>query len=659
MTKKSSFFALFLILLFTAVSAHAQSSKSVYDHHAAFAPNFMTDNGNLLRSANGTPGKKYWQNEADYTVKAELDTASKSLNGKVLIHYTNNSPDSLHQLWLQLVHNISHKNSIASSMHGMRSFFSSQSPGKTGFTLHKVRIKTGGSWQDADYTIYGTRMQIRLPDKLKGEGKAIKIKIKYDLKLPKHGRTSYLKTKNGTIFDVSYWYPRMCVYDDIKGWNTLPYLGSEFYLDYGDIDYKVTLPAGMLMAGNGKLMNPKETLTSTEYKRFQKAHHTGETVMIRPEDELDQPATAKGKNGRVTWHYHMKNTRDVAWSASKAFIWDAATAAPDNGKDVLVESFYPIESAGKKRWGRDTQYLKFDIEYFSNQWFPYPYPTAISVGGGTGGMEYPGLAFDSYRAKGYGTFFLITHEIGHTWFPMIVGSNERRNAWMDEGFNVFIDVLAHKNFNNGEYAPKSDGEYAPNGGKPADEIVPVITSDSAQPIMSQADAMTYQIVHPTKYFKTAFGLVLLRNVVLGHKRFDYAFRHYIRAWKYKHPGFKDFFRAMNNFSGADLDWFWRGWFVHNWKLDQAVTGVSYRKDDPGKGALIHLENMDKMPMPVLVRVKTADGKTMHYKLPVQIWEQGAKYEAYIPSKSKITKVQLDPDHKLPDVNRDNNSWPRK
>jgi hypothetical protein len=433
---------LFLPLLIVAfgLQAHyacAQTKQSTYNHHAAFAPEFFATGGNLFRSADGTPGPSYWQNEADYTITAKLDTASKTINGEVQITYTNNSPNNLNQLWLQLVHNSKRSHSIAAAVQGFRR----PSSGKRGFHLHKVRVRMGRKWIDANYVVHGTTMQIRLPQTLKAKGTSIlnrkspsiQIDISYDLTLPESGRSSYVDTKNGAIYDVSYWYPRLCVYDDIRGWNTLPFLGEgEFYLDYGTIDYKVTLPTGMLMAGNGRLMNPKQTLTDKEYKRYQKAHHTGKSVIIRREEELDQPTTAKGKDGWVTWHYHMEHTRDVAWAASKAFIWDAATATYNDGKNsAFVESFYPAEAAGKKRWGRDTQYLKFDIEYFSNQWMPYPYATAVSVGGGTGGMEFPGLAFDGFHTKGYSTFFLITHEIGHTWFPMIVGSNERVNAWMD------------------------------------------------------------------------------------------------------------------------------------------------------------------------------------------------------------------------------------
>jgi hypothetical protein len=613
----------------------------------------MTDGGNLFRTADGRPGERYWQNEADYSVEAELDTTAKALSGNVTIVYTNNSPNDLDQLWLQLVQNSARSDSKASAVYGYRQ----EDSGENGFHLHKVQIKVNDKWRDVDYVVAGTRMQIRLPQALKANGNAIQVNIDYDYKLPGRGRGGYLTTKNGTIFEVSYWYPRMCVYDDLRGWNTLPFLGAgEFYLDYGDIDYKITLPEGMLMAGSGKLMNPEETLTGEEQARLKKARHSEKTVMIRTEDELGQPATAKGINGKLTWHYHMENTRDVAWAASTAFMWDAAAAKYESGNTTLAMSYYPVESAGEKAWGRATEYLKHSLEIFSSHWFEYPYPAAINVGGPTGGMEYPGITFDTWKGKEYTLFLLASHEIGHNWFPMVVGSNERRNAWMDEGFNTFIDVYAHEEFNDGEYAPKRDGEYAPGGGNPAEEIVSVITKDGAQPILSKADALKGEDVHPTEYFKTAFGLVMLREIVLGPDRFDYAFRHYIHDWAYKHPGAKDFFRAMNNYSGESLNWFWRGWFIHNWKLDQAVTGVEYTDGNPEKGALITLKNLDKMVMPVLLKVTTADGQSRDYKLPVEVWMKDETYTFHAPTNTEISNIELDADHRLPDVNRDNNSW---
>jgi hypothetical protein len=638
-----------IILFGFTVSVYAQSNKSGYDHHAAFAPEFFANQGNLFRGSNGLPGPRYWQNEANYTVEAKLDTTSRMLTGDVKINYINNSPHDLQQLWLQLIQNRGDSTSISGKIRGFRfrRFRSNRSSAKIGFTIKQVRINMGGDWQKADYLVLGSKMQIRLPKTLKGNGTHIEIDIRYEL-----GLRRYTNTKNGNIYSFSHWYPVMAVYDDLRGWN--PLWTGEFYLDYGTIDYKVTVPAGMVVAGSGKLMNPNETLTQKELSRLNKARHSSKTVLIR---SIGQQATAKGKNGMLTWHFHMENTRDVAWAASKAFIWDAATAKLSNGKNVLAQSVYPTEAGGRNRWGRATQYLKFSLEYFSKQWMPYAYSSAINCGCfKRGGVEYPGITFDGYTSKGYGTFMLVSHEIGHNWFPMMVGSNESYDVWMDEGFNTFIDIYAHKNFNNGEFAPKRDHEYAPAGGNPSDEVIPVITQKNAVPIMSKGAQIGFRLGHPTEYFKAAYGLHLLREVILGHKRFDYAFRHYARGWKFKHPSPKDFFRTMNNFTGENLNWFWRGWFIHNWKLDQAVTDVSYVKNNSKNGAIITLENLGKMPMPVLLTIKTTAGKTKHIKLPAQVWEKGATYKYYTNTTGKLTSAQLDPNHKLPDVNRANNSW---
>ncbi len=646
--------SLLSLLIFCAgLNVQAQSQESNYNPHKAFDPLFTADGGNMFRSADGTPGPKYWQNSADYDIKAKLDTAANVLSGDVTITYTNNSPNKLNQLWLELVQNARKNNSKAAKVRGNLS----EKTASKGFDLRNVRIKKGDKWHQADYKVVDTRMQIRLDKPLDANGSKIKVDISYNFPLPEYGRGGYMDSKNGAIYEVSYWYPRMHVYDDLRGWNTRPFLGSgEFYLDYGTIDYEVTLPEGMLMAGSGTLMNPDEVLTDEQQERLQKARQSEETVMIRPEDELDEPATAQSDDGMLTWHYRMEKTRDVAWAASKAFLWDAATAKFESGNESLAMSYYPVESIGEDGWGRATHFLKRSIEIFSKQWFEYPYDTAINVGGPTGGMEYPGITFDSYRAKGYTLFLLVAHEIGHNWYPMVVGSNESRSPWMDEGFNTFIDIYAHEIFNDGEFAPKRDGEYAPDGGNPAKEIVPFITQDEARPIVSKADALKSDYYHPLEYFKPAFGLKLLRDVVLGPEQFDYAFKQYAKHWAFKHPGAKDFFRAMDNYSGEDLSWFWRGWFIHNWKLDQAVTDVTYPDENPEKGAKITIKNMEQMPMPVLVTITTADGNTQQHKLPVEVWMKDETFTFTAPISQRVTKVELDADQKLPDVNRDNNTW---
>ena len=284
----------------------------------------------------------------------------------------------------------------------------------------------------------------------------------------------------------------------------------------------------------------------------------------------------------------MNHTRDVAFSASPTFVWDAARVnlppqTGDNklpnalapGKVPLAMSVYPVESVGQEGWSRSTEYLKDAVEEFSRRWFPYPYATAINVAGFSTGMEYPGMAFDGIQDKTKQLFWITAHEIGHTWFPMIVGSNERRWAFMDEGFNTFVDTFESDDFQKGVYGPKRDSEYSA-GGEPPDTILKVLDDPDAPNIMTKADAFTWTMGHPVQYFKGAYGNTLLREQILGPERFDRAFRKYVRDWAYKHPAPSDFFREMASEGGEDLDFFWRGWYMHNWTLDLAVDSARTR-----------------------------------------------------------------------------------
>lgn len=271
-------------------------------------------------------------------------------------------------------------------------------------------------------------------------------------------------------------------------------------------------------------------------------------------------------------------------------------------------------------------------------------------------MEYPGIVFCWWKMYNKVLWFVTAHELGHNWFPMIVGSNERANAWMDEGFNTFIDIYASDEFNHGEYAPKRDGEFDPQGKNPARDIVPYLLNPESQPIMSYADAIPGKYVHTLEYYKTALGLYMLREYVLGHDRFDYAFRTYIRRWAFKHPSPEDFFRTMNDAAGENLNWFWKEWFVKNYKLDQAVDSVKYVDDDPSKGSLITIENKDQMVMPVTLEVKESNGKSAKVDLPVEIWERGGVFTLHYNSTSRIDSVIIDPDKVLPDVEPENNVW---
>ncbi|GLQ47220.1 peptidase [Dyella lipolytica] len=643
-----------LLLASSAGMAAQTPSTSNYDPLQTFAPYVYPQSANAYRASSGMPGPLFWQNHADYQIKASLDPDTRKLTGEEIITYTNHSPDDLDVLWLQVEQNRYRKDA--------RGAFADEAF-PTEFTdgehIASVAIEgASGTLQKAEWVISDTRMQVRLPQPLKAHDGKLRLHISYSYTVPGEfgGRTDVNPSKNGDIFEIAQWYPRMCVYDDLRGWTTDPYLNNEFYLEYGDYDYSVTVPWNMIVVGAGELLNPQDVLTKTELQRLEQARHSDATVMIRSPEEVNDPATRPKQSGTLTWHFRIQNSRDAVFGASKAYVWDAARINLPNGKTALAESAYPVESAGNGAWGRATEYVKASTEYFSKQWYPYPYTVAINEAGSAGGMEYPSITFDAKEAKGSDLHALIAHEIGHTWFPMIVGTDERRNAWMDEGFNTFIDVYEADQFNHGEYAPKRDPEYAPGGGNPADEIVKVLTDPDAPALLSRADQVQEKYRHPVTYFKSAYGLILLREQIIGPERFDPAFRKYIQTWAYKHPGPSDFFRFMESETGEDLGWFWRGWYQHNWQLDMAVQKVTAVDGDWRKGAQVTVANLNKLVMPATLEVVYTDGSKQDIRLPVETWMQHRSYTIRADGNKPVKSVTIDPRHLIPDVDRSNNTF---
>ena len=631
------------------------SAAAPYDPRLTFAPLSLPEPVNAYRSGNGAPGPSYWQNEANYELHADLDTAAKQLKATEIITYTNNSPDVLTSLWVQLEQNLYRKDSRGQAIFGgmmrRRRPNADAAPAVTstdGFVFDAVEIEAGKRTAKADYLVNDTRMQIRLAEPLKAHGGMLKIHIQYHYQIPGiwGGRTSWGMSKQGEIYDMAQWYPRMAVYDDMRGWDTLPYIGSEFYLEYGHFDYYLTVPSNMIVAGSGELVNPKDVLTAKEIARLDEARKSDKTVYIRTVQEATDPASRPRQDGTLTWHFRMDHTRDVAWSASPVFVWDAARMNLPDGKTALAMSVYPPESAGANAWDKSTEYVKDTVEHFSKQWFPYPWPTAVSVAGFSTGMEYPGVVFDGIDDKDAFLFWVTAHEIGHDWFPMIVGSNERRHAFMDEGFNTFIDIQESADYAGGKYGPKRDSEYSA-GGEPPDTILKVLDNPDAPTVMARADAYPFQLGHPVSYFKGAYGMVLLREQILGPERFDWAFRKYIRDWAYKHPSPSDFFREMESEGGEDLSWFWRGWYLENWKYDMAVDKI--------EGSTVTLSNRGQLVLPTTVEVTFKDGSKTRQKLPVETWLSKGTYAWTLDSKSPIASVTVDPDHLLPDDDRTNNS----
>ncbi|MEX8548931.1 MAG: M1 family metallopeptidase [Mucilaginibacter sp.] len=623
---------------------------SKYDQHKVFDPLFYTDKGNQFRTAGGAPTARYWQNRADYQINVSLDTVKNQVSGSTIITYTNNSPDALPFLWLQLDQNIYRQDSRAEATTPVTGGRFANKAFTQGDVIKSVTLIRNGKPETANYLISDTRMQIKLRDSLKSSGSKIQIRIDYNFEIPQNGtdRMGRVKTSHGWIYEIAQWYPRMEVYDDITGWNTIPYLGaSEFYLDYGNYNYTITAPSNLLIFGSGELTNAAEVLSPTVLNRLAQARNSDKTVFIRDSADVIRQANPF-KKPTLTWHFFCRNSRDVAWAASNAFVWDAARINLPSGKKALAQSVYPIQSGGHEAWGRSTEYVKASIEMDSRQWFEFTYPTATNVGGIVTGMEYPGIVFCDATSRSKDLWEVTNHEFGHNWFPMVVGSNERKYAWMDEGFNTFINQVDEQQFNKGEYYTRPDVE--------ATSAISAFGPE-AEAIMNTPDVLQASFLGEAAYNKPALGLMILREQILGRQRFDYAFRTYIKRWAFKHPTPWDFFHTMDNAAGEDLSWFWKEWFFTTWKLDQAVKGISYvDKKDAAKGALITIENLGEMALPVTVFVKEENGKSNVVHLPAEIWQRGGTWTFSYPSTSKINLVVIDPEHILPDVDPDNNTF---
>ena len=662
--KINSFKALLQLALFLGISTlwsqqiptlKTTPQISKYDYHDAFAPFFYSKDGTNTRFASGEPGSDYWQNRADYQLSAKLNDANDEITGSSVITYTNNSPDKMSFLWMYLDQNLFKPDSRGNAVipiTGSRNGAQGQ-VFDGGFKIKSVKIvsvvKGKPIENDVKYLINDTRMQVFLPQELKSKGGSVKIKIEYSFISPNEGsdRMGILETKNGKIFTIAQWYPRMCVYDDLKGWNTNPYLGaSEFYLEYGNFDIAITVPSNQVVVCSGELVNASEVYTKEQQKRYIDASKSDKTLLIRTEDEVISSVKAVVTTTK-TWRFKINNTRDASWASSSAFILDGARINLPSGKKSFAISAYPVESSGNDAWSRATEYTKSSIENYSKRWFEYPYPTAINVAGIVSGMEYPGIVFCGWKSKNADLWGVTDHEFGHIWFPMIVGSNERLYAWMDEGFNTFINSISSVDFNKGEFKEKVEDLH-----KESEKY----TTPGIETMMSSPDNMKEANIGTLCYSKPSAGLVILREQILGPERFDLAFKTYVERWAFKHPAPDDFFRTMENVSGEDLGWFWKGWFVNNWRLDQGVNSIKYIDNNPKLGVYITIENFEKMVMPVILDIKTKSGIVSRVKLPVEIWQKNRDWIFKYNSSEEIDSIIIDPDHVFPDSNESNNIW---
>jgi hypothetical protein len=614
---------------------------------------------NEIRTGSGAPGRGYWQQRADYLIRATLDTGTRSVQGEERITYTNNSPDTLRYVWLQVEQNLFNSESRGFRVFGQDPRFGTKGA-EVAVHLLKVgepataatRAKPGARARAAvparslPYTVNGTVMRVDLARPLPPTGKQ-QLELGWSFPFGANNNRMGVEDLDGsTIYEVAQWYPRMVVYDDVRGWNTEQYLGQgEFYLEYGSFDVSLTVPADMIVAATGTLQNPDEVLTAAQRARLARARTSDQTVVIRGQDEIGDPASRPPtQSPTLTWRFTADSVRDFAWATARHFIWDAVGV---NGGRTLAMSFYP--PSAEPQWKEATQYAKTAIEYYSKQWLTYPYPVASNVNGIEGGMEYPMIVFCHNRTDAQALYSVTDHEFGHTWFPMVVGSNERLYGWMDEGFNSFM--------NHYSFPRKFPGAPLPTARGVPDTYIKNALSGDEEAIMTPADRMrTNENWRQALYNKPALGLVLLRDHITSPERFDPVFREYIRRWAYKHPTPADFFRTMEDGLGEDLSWFWRSWFYTTDRLDQAVDSVAV-SDSAGVVSKVYLRNAGQMPMPVELALTMDDGTSQRLHLPVEIWGLRDNYVALVPGPKKVTSVVVDPDDWYPDVDRSNNRWP--
>ena len=610
---------------------------------------------NERRLGSGAPGPDYWQQRVDYDIAVRIDASTETISGTQRVTYHNNSPHELDFFWIQLEQNLFNPESLGARSHTPRGILLGRPTFDGGYTIPWIR--SGG--HDLEFTVYDTLARIELPEPI-GPGAVWTYELEWSFQVPPYlRRMGVEEVEQGKVFELAQWFPHACNYDDVHGWNTLPYLGTgEFYTNYGDFRVDVTVPGNYIVTATGELINESAVLTPVVRDRLTGAMTSDEPVWIIAPDEVgDQSLVGTGPTsagGERTWRFAAEDVRTFAFAASDAFIWDACKAdvTDKDGtvRTVRVQSVYPKEA---EVWypdhedGGSTRILKHSIEFYSDFLYPYPYPHMTNVNGPEGGMEYPMIVFCGSRTNVRGMQGVTDHEVGHSWFPMIVNTDERRHVWMDEGFNTFINTYARADLRDVEL----DLERSKR------QTLEVARATNPQPVTLAPDYMWRQWVGNLGYRKTGMGLVLLRELILGPERFDTAFREYIDRWAFKSPQPTDFFRSMEDSAGMDLGWFWKGWFLGTGAADFAVTKAELAED--GESGLITFENLGEVVLPVPYRVTFSDGEVVDYELPVQSWAQTNTWIAIVDAGGRaIRKVEIDPGLLIPEDDKRNNVWER-
>ncbi len=626
---KIIFTLLFFLFLLCMSCARQQVTKTSHLHSGEVFKELALPTPNAIRTASGAPGVDYWQQQVDHSIQATLDVETNAIIGSEKIVYHNNSPDTLNYIWLQLEQNAHRADSIRS-----REGHSRKDVDYEGILISRLEVNgLNADWQD-----YATVAKVELAKPLQPNA-TVTIEIDWSFKMP-------LKTsmrmgyddeyEAGPVWELAQWFPAPCVYDDVYGWNTLPYIGrGEFYTNFGDYDVELTVPDNHIVFASGKLMNPNEVLSSHELTKLNAAIESDETINVRGEAEISSES-----EGLKTWKFKGNQIRTFAWATSASFIWDAAsveiTTLDGKSKRVLCQVGYPIEEA--KIWEEAVSYLQHAVWYYSETLYPYPWPQMSMTRGKAGGMEYPMIVFCRGSSR-EGLFNVTDHEVGHNWFPMLVNTDERRHAWMDEGFNTFVNHYSLEAF-YGDRKHKPDvSKY--DAAKFRNDLKPVNTPPD---LLQSRRHLSYR--------KPGYGMRFLREEILGEERFDKAWSEYIQRWAFKSPRPADFYRTMEDASGVDLQWFYKGFFEEPMQLDQSIESVVQQDD----GVSVILNNNEDWVCPVDLQIVCVDGSIHTFKLPVTIWAWSNQHKYFCPLPFDAASVAIDAKESYPDINPANNVW---
>ncbi|HEX6307437.1 MAG TPA: M1 family metallopeptidase [Longimicrobiales bacterium] len=598
------------------------------------------------RTADGRPGPSYWQQRVEYRIEAELDPATARLQGEQVIVYRNNSPDTLRTILMHL-----YQNAFAEGVQRVR-----QVPITGGTTIRRIAVNNVEARREragasgSTYRIDGTLLWLDLARPLL-PGASVELEVGWHFTVPPRGapRTGH---DDHEAFVVAQWYPQVAVYDDVRGWHDRPYwTNGEFYLEYGDFEVLLTVPEGWLVTATGELDNADEVLTPEVRQRLARARVQPDVIhVVTTEDIEQQRATAREPGGQLTWRFRARDVRDFAFATSNRYVWDATNVTWDGAdpeRRVLVHALYRPDAAA---WRDAARFMRHATAFHANHWGPYIYPHISAAEGPIGGMEYPMLVFIGGSRTPQSLYAVLSHEIAHEWWPMMVGSNETLHAWQDEGLVTYVEDLSVRDFFTGT-TPELDTQNA---------YLRIAGGDAEKPIMTEPDLFGIGPQYGVAAYNKPGTMLRALGAVIGDDVLQQGLREYTTRWLLRHPSAFDFFHVIEDVHGADLDWFWSPWFFDTAVLDQAIDGVRVESTPTGERVTVFVADHGSAPMPVPLVVTLADGSTREALLPVDPWLAGAVTQSTtLDVGSSVARVEIDPHRYLPDVQRSNNVWLRQ